>query len=243
MIRGKMIRRVILLLVFFASSLCVGKGILEDFNSLGGNDTLLQKAQVLAPQSQVKIVQKRIVQRFNRHELSPEIGFTSWGTTYFNTSSVALGYHYHINPHWSVGLKYSYYLNKLTPEGDKVIERAIEAVNQGKMGDDLAAIPAMNWPEQSYVVQLHWYPIYGKLNVYNKGVVHFDIYTILGIGQIDLRNEETMIYQAGMGVGFWISQHLTSRMEYKYKTYDVELYSGTRTMNTHELGLSIGYML
>ena len=233
-------RQIILLLMFFTPSLYAADGILEDFDSLGGNDTLLQKVQALVPQSRVKIVQQRIVDRFNRHEFSPEMGLISGGTSYFNTSFVALAYQYHINPHWSVGLKYNYYLNKLTPEGDKIIDQAIANVDEE---NELTSIPEMNWPRQSYITQLNWYPIYGKLNIYDEGIIHFDMYTILGIGQMALRHGETMTYQVGFGTGFWISQHLTARLEYKYKTYDVEYYAGTKNMTVHDFGLSLGYML
>ena len=233
-------KQIILLLIFFVPSLYASDGILEDFDSLGGNDTLLQKVQALTPESRIKIVQQRIVDRFNRHEFSPEIGLISGGNSYFDTSFVALAYQYHINPHWSVGLKYNYYLNELTLEGDELINQAIENINEG---NELTSIPEMNWPKQSYIAQLNWYPIYGKLNIYDKGVVHFDMYTILGVGQMDLRRGETMIYQIGFGTGFWISQHLTTRLEYKYKTYDVEYYAGTENTMVHDFSLSLGYML
>ncbi|MBX9768540.1 MAG: hypothetical protein K2X47_14800, partial [Bdellovibrionales bacterium] len=75
-------------------------GILEDFDSLGGNDVLLERARSLNPTSTVSIVQERVVDRRMRFEISPEIGRTLGGDSYQTTHRFGGNLNFHITPKW-----------------------------------------------------------------------------------------------------------------------------------------------
>ena len=224
--------------------------ILEDFDSLGANKVLLEKAQALHPEKKIEIIQGRIVNRRFRHEFSPEYEVVGAGDNpYFHTQSAGFTYQFHISPYWSVGVKYNYAFNQLTDEGDQVIKDGRAKQDQILKDDPNSKdrpepfIPELNWAEESYVALLNWYPIYGKFKVLNSGIVHFDIYTHLAAGQIKLRFNDSELYQAGLGAGFWWSQHFTSRIEYKFSTYKTELYKKEDSVQTGNLSFSVGYLL
>lgn len=216
--------------------------ILKDFDSLGGNDVLLEKAQAIQPETRIEVVQDRVVKRRFRHEFSPEANSVIGGDAYLKTNNVGINYQFHINAKWSIGLKYNYAFNSLTAEGDAVINELSELTKD--KNSDIAFIPEIDWPKQSYMGVVNWYPVYGKVNLHDLGVVHFDVYMLGGYGQVDLKsgNNQTT-WTAGGGVGFWLSQHLTTRFEMRYQTYTTKRFTGEKAMDLTVAGFSLGYML
>ncbi|MCB9027407.1 MAG: outer membrane beta-barrel domain-containing protein [Bdellovibrionaceae bacterium] len=239
---------IILILLFWGFQ--TQADILEDFDSLGTNKVLLEKAQVLVPEKKIEIVQGRIVNRNWRQEFSTDYEVTSSGANpYFFTQALGLSYQLHINPYWSIGLKYNYAFNKLSAEGDKIItdgrSKQDKIIHSDPNSEEKPEpfIPEMNWLKQSYLATVNWYPIYGKFKFLNSGIVHFDIYTHLAIGQAELRFNDSPIYQLGLGTGFWWSQHLSSRLEYKFTTYTADFYEKEQVQNMGNVSLSMGYLL
>ena len=220
--------------------MCWAGDVLEDLDALGSQEAFLEKAESLNPQSRVRIVQKRLVDRFNRHEISPEVGMILGGNSYIQTSFFSFAYQYHLTPHWSLGFSYKNYLNKLTAEGEELINKATDDLREDKFP---SLVPELNWPKCAYMAQLNWYPIYGKLNIYDQAVIHFDMYTLLGGGQMALRKGSSTVYQVGGGIGIWLFQYMTAHLEYKYQSYAQESYTGKENVFAHDVGLSIGLML
>ncbi len=209
--------------------------LMEDFDKLGGNDVLLEKAQALNPEAQIRIVQDRVVQRRNRFELAPEFSSVLGGDAYNRTSNLGINAHFHITPQWSLGLKYSYAFNQLRPEGENLLTDVSI--------DEKARIPDIDFPKQQAMLLVNWYPIYGKMNLYEMGVVHFDIYAIAGAGQVELKSGMTTSYTGGAGIGLWVSQHLSTRFELRYEGYTAKRFNGDANMNTTVAGIQVGYML
>lgn len=210
-------------------------GLLKDFDTLGGNDVLLDKARALNPDSTISIVQDRVVSRRKRVELSPEVAGVFGGDAYNSTTMYGINAHYHFTPRWSVGVKYLYDTNKLTKEGQFLIDDT-SVTGTG-------VIPQIDYPKSELMALVNWYPIYGKMNLYDLGVAHFDIYLLGGAGQVQLNSGGTSTYTAGGGLGVWWSKHLTTRAELRYQTYEAQRYTGAVRMNLTVAGLQIGYML
>lgn len=212
-------------------------GLLQDFDSLGGNNVLLEKAKALNPDTKVQVVQDRIVNRRMRLEIAPEYSSVLGGDPYNHTQNVGGNLHFHFTPQFSLGLKYNYSFNQLRPEGESLI-------NDRELTKDGPIIPDIDYMKSQYMAVLNWYPIYGKMNLYDLGVAHFDIYALVGGGQVELKSGRTPTYTAGGGVGFWISQHLTARAELRYQGYKARRYDAQEVeMNTSVLSLQIGYLL
>jgi outer membrane immunogenic protein len=213
-------------------------GLLKDFDTLGGNDVLLDKARELNPDQRISVVQDRIVQRRNRLELAPEFASVLGGDPYNHTNAMALNAYFHINPHWALGAKYEYDTNSVRPEGQALIDQAIA-------NSDKALVPDIDYPKGQALALVNWFPFYGKLNLFDAGVVHFDVYAVGGGGQVFLSSGNAATYTAGGGVGFWFSQHLSTRAELRYQTYEAQhpRYSSSEKMNLTVASLQIGYLL
>lgn len=211
------------------------KQLMNDFDALGGNRPLLEKAQALNPETTVLVVQNRLVSRRMRFELAPEYSNVLGGDPYVKTQSVGLNLHFHLTPHWSLGLKYAYAANELRPEGEALINDK-QLTKTGLVPD------VMDYLKSETLALLAWYPLYGKLNLYELGVAHFDVYAVAGGGYVELASGRSNTYTGGAGVGFWFVPHYTLRTELRYQTYDQHLYSGTRALQTTVLNVQAGYL-
>ena len=224
------------------SQFVLGVDLLKDFDSLGGNGALLKRLRESSKGKGVQIVQNRVTDRTNRLELFSEYQYTSKGSTYLDSSSSALSFHFHINPHWSVGVKYNHFYNELTSEARDLINEALK-VQKINSNVEMALIPELNWPKNSTTALISYYPIYGKANIFDLGIVHFDLYGTLGRGQMELRNGGSEILLGGVGLGLWLSQHLSARLEYDYQTYEAEYLQGKKQLSVNTLSFGLGLLL
>lgn len=204
-------------------------GLLKDFDSLGGNKELLNQVGPGQAQLTTKVVQERVVNRRNRVELGLEYGSVLGGDSYDTATNYGINANYHINPHWSLGAKYAFVANKLKAEGQNLIDSGI--------------IPEIDYAKSETLGMVNFYPIYGKMNLYDLGVVHFDIYALAGYGSIALKSGSKSTWIAGGGIGFWFSQRLTTRLEAYYQTYDAQRYDGPSKMNLTVGSVQVGILL
>ncbi|MCB0377062.1 MAG: outer membrane beta-barrel domain-containing protein [Bdellovibrionales bacterium] len=223
-------KKLLTLVILFLVSPFAHGDIMKDFDSLGGNDVLINRAKLLQPDKKVKVVQDRIVGRRWRNELSPTYANVIGGDAYLNTQTVGLDYHLHINPFWSAGLSYFTAFNSLSKEGRYLI-------------DSDGLIPDVDQPKQGYELLVNFSPIYGKINLFDYTVLHFDVYGIGTYGKIDLKSGQQDTYSVGAGFGLWISQHITSRFELRQRFYQVERITGATDINATLASFSLGYML
>lgn len=222
--------RILFILIIFLASLGAQAGILKDFDSLGGNDVLIDRAQKLQPNKNVTVVQQRTVDRVWRNEFSLGYNNVIGGDAYLNTQMLGLDYHLHINPHWSVGLSYFQAYNELSKEGKYLI-----AVDE--------LIPDVDEPRSGYEVVGNYSPIYGKINFLDLGVMQFDVYLLGTYGKLKLKSGETNTFSVGAGFGLWISQYLSTRLEIRQRYYTAQRFGGSADIETTQAGLSFGYLL
>jgi outer membrane beta-barrel protein len=230
-----------LILSCFLSSIAIAD-IETEVDSFGGNEALYQKAKALNPQVENEVVQNRFVQRTNRFEIAPEFSSVSGGDSYNKTMNMGLNAHYHINPHWSLGLKYNYSFNSLTPEGEAMVSRASQAA-QANPKDPSYLFPQVIFPKSQTMAMVNWYPVVGKLSFGSFGVAHFDGYLTAGYGQLELSNKSTGTTMAGMGMGFWLNPNITTRLEYRAQQYQAQYYNNTENLNTGVASVQVGWML
>ena len=213
-----------------------------DFDSLGGNQIILERAQALAPEKNVQVVQNRTVSRTKRVELAPEFSGTFGGDAYNRTKSLGMNLHYHINPRWSVGAKYEYSFNDLTPEGKVMTDQAISDFNKNP-SNPTSAYPVIDYPKSETLALVNWYPFYGKMNMLDRGVAQFDVYLVGGYGQVELLSGPAPTYTGGAGVGFWVSQHFSTRAELRYQNYKAKTFNQEKNMDLTVASLQMGWML
>lgn len=231
-----------LLTVAVATSANAAENIEKDFDSLGGNTVLLEKARALNPEVNTSIVQNRTVNRENRFEFAPEMSGTFGGDTYSRATGLGFNTQYHINHKWSVGAKYSYYFNRLTAEGNAMVEKAIADHNANPQTSQ-AAIPDMDYPLNEMGAYVNFYPIYGKMKWLDQGVAHFDVYTQVGAGQVKLKSGATSTYSAGLGVGIWANQNVSTRFELRYQNYTAKYLTGPLKLDLAVASVQVGWLL
>ena len=235
-------KSILVILMILSSSISAFAEIEKDFDGLGGNKILLDKAKAINPGTVITVVQDRTVSRRNRWELSPEYSGSFGGDAYVKTMNAGMNVHYHITPRWSLGAKYNQSFSKLTAEGEAVIARALDDY-KNNITNPTAAVPEINYQKEEKMVFANWYPIYGKMNLLEQGVAQFDVYAIAGLGTVTLRSGDTSTYSLGGGLGVWWSKNFTTRAEMRYQSYKAPFFDGEKSMDIALASLQMGWML
>lgn len=230
-----------LFIALFVSSVSYAQ-VEQELDSFGGNEALYMKAKALNPEVENEVIQNRFSNRTHRVELAPELSGVSGGDAYNRTNNLGFNVHYHINPSWSVGVKYNYAFNNLTPEGQAMVDKASQAASANPK-DPAYLFPQVIYPKSEVLGLVNWYPVVGKLSFGKWGVAHFDTYVLGGLGSIELSNGNTSTATLGMGLGFWINSNLTTRLEYRAQQYKAEYYDKTEDMLTGVGSVQMGWML
>lgn len=213
-----------------------------EFDSLGGNRMLLERAKAMDPDQDVSVVQNRAVNRRNRFEFAPEVSGTLGGDTYTRTRSVGLNAYYHITPRWAVGAKFNYAFNSLTPEGQSMLDLANEDFLKDPENPD-KPFAEPDYPKTEYMALINWFPMYGKFSLLDKKIIHFDFYAVAGAGQTQLKSGGATTFTGGGGVGLWFTQHFTTRMEFRYQTYTGKYKDTPRRLDLTVASLQMGWLL
>lgn len=217
----------------------------KQMDSLGANKELMKKARAIDPQNRVRVVQNRDVDRHMRLELGINGGAVMGGDPYTNTSILGGNLDFHITPRWSVGARYQNIANSLNNEG----KRTFAAAESGRAAETPGyRQPGIDWGKESWLAVVNWYPIYGKLNLFDAGISQFDIYMLGGAGQINLQSSGMVpMYTAGAGVGFWLTQHFATRLEARWQGYQDKIFDGfntsKRSIDQTVLNMSISFLL
>lgn len=211
----------------------------EDIDSLGGNKELLEMAEKVKSSSRSRIVQERIVDRHNTLELGLSYGNTFSGDSYLKTQSWGLAADYHLTPRWSLGARYYDFGNSLTNEGKRIFNEARATYAAGGR----ANIVDVDYPLNATMAVINWYPIYGKTSFLDMGITQFDIYLLAGGGTLSLSSGNTSVLTTGLGLGAWITKHLSSRAEIRYQKYDDKIITGTRSLDTVVGSIGLGWIL
>jgi len=214
----------------------------EQFDSLGGNKIFLEKARALEPEKRILIVQNRTVPLTRRVEIAPEFSGTFGGDTYSRTKNLGLNAFYHFNPRWAVGVKYNYSFNSLTPEGEALVDRAY-ADYQKNPATPTVGYPKMDYQKSETMALVNWAPFYGKLNLLDQALAHFDFYFVGGYGQVELSSGTTRTTTAGAGFAFWLHQHLSTRLEMRYQNFTAKYFDAEKKMDLAVASIQVGWLL
>jgi outer membrane beta-barrel protein len=218
------------------------KKLSDDIEALGGNSTLLKLSSEINPDKKVRVVQNRLVARENRFELTTRYAQRFGGDAYLITQALQLNVEYHLNPRLSFGVIYSDYGSQLSPEGSRVFNEARSSL---QAGGGISSFPDVDAPQNSTIAQIQFYPMYGKINFFDKSIIQFDVSLIAGVGTINLASGSTQLLSTGIGTGFWISKSVSARMEVRYEPYQDRdsIYNTQRQLNPVSGCVGIGILL
>lgn len=227
----------IFLALTFISPFVGAKSLTNDLEELGANKAILKRARALDPKNRVRVVQNRAVDRDLRLELAVHYGTVAGGDPYLQSQNLGGQVEFHINPNWSIGARYYDYSNALSAEGDRVFQDA-----ERRSSTENVTVPELDQPYNATIATISWYPLYGKMNLFDQGISQFDIYAIAGYGKIELEQGPADTYTFGGGLGLWITNHISSRVEVRYQGYTDHVGEG-RALDLTIISASIGVLL
>jgi outer membrane beta-barrel protein len=188
------------------------------------------------------VVQKRFISRENRIEIAPEWGIALGGDTYVRTQTLGINAYYHIIPQFSVSAKYQQSFNRLTPEGQAMVEAAYNQYLENP-AEPKGLMPELNYSLNQQLVAVQWYPLYGKMSWLGKAVTQFDLYLNAGLGNMQLIRGSTRTTQLGGGIGVWLTPKMSLRGELFWQGYQAQYLTGNRDMNLTQLSVQMGWLL
>lgn len=215
------------------------QALAASIEDLGGNKDLIRRARALDPDNKIRVVQNRTVDRTWRVELGVNYGMIAGGDPYVSTQNLGGNLDVHINPYVSVGARYYEHFNELTPEGQRIYDTARSNANNNQPYQK----SDIDYPLNSTLGVISFYPIYGKLNFFDLGVGQFDLYVLGGYGQVQLQSGNSPTWTAGGGVGLWLNKYMSTRLEVRYQNYEDEISTGTRNLDMVVSHFSIGLLL
>lgn len=217
-----------------------GKKNSSSLDSLGSGQALMERANPTVPANTYRVVQKRVIDRDLRSEIALSVGAITGGDSYYNTKNAGLRYEFHLSSRWSLGVRYDTNFNELTQEGRRVFDRAQEMKNNGRTDFNY---PDLDYPLNTALATISYYPLYGKMSWFDSTVSYFDFYFIAGGGRSQLSSGPTAVLTAGGGVGMWWNQHLTTRIELRYQGYEDKIYTGPRKIDSAVGSIAMGFLL
>lgn len=213
----------------------------SEFQGLGDNEAFLEKAKTLNAESRTRVVQNRTVDLNNRFEIGGNYGINGGGDSYVNTQNLGAYVDFHFNPRWAIGIRYQKSYNELTSEGKAQYDKA-RAAQQNDPGSNQDFV-GVDFPIDTGLFTVSYAPIYGKLNLFDTSVAHFDIYGLVGYGVMKLDSGNTDTYTAGIGSGIWLNQYFATRLEVRYQAYEDLIGTQNRKQNIIQGMFSIGILL
>lgn len=217
------------------------KDLKSEFSTLGDNSDVVERVKNMDTNQKVRVVQNRLVDRNNRVELAGNYAYSGGGDAYVQTQNVGARLEYHINPRWSLGVQYQKSYNTLTPEGENRLSDAL--ADQKKDPGSTKKYPAVDYPLETQLATISYYPIYGKMNLFDTGIAQFDMYLQLGYGKMNLFSGSSDVMSIGLGSGVWLTQRLTTRLEARYQQYEDLLKTERRKQNNLQVVASLGILV
>jgi outer membrane immunogenic protein len=226
------------------NAFAAGDDLTGKMDALGANKELMNKARAIDPYNRVRVVQNRDVDRHMRLELGVNYGMAEGGDPYVQTNIFGGQMDFHFTPRWSLGGRYINNSNSLNSEGKKVYEYADK---QAANGNSDFRRPGLDYAKNVWLAVANWYPIYGKMNLFDATISQFDIYVLGGAGQINLESGSAPVYTAGVGAGIWLTQHVASRLEARWQGYEDRPWNGyeyeSRNINQTLLTMTVSFLL
>jgi len=236
----------LLLLALVSCSLWAKGDLTSEMDALGANKDLMKKAKAIDPHNKVRVVQSREVNRTTRFELGLSYGMAMGGDPYIRSDVLGAQLDFHFTPRWSIGGRYYDISNSLNSEGKSVFEAA---QRERERGNTNYRNPAVAYAKDAWLGVINWYPIYGKLSLFDSVISQFDLYLLGGAGQINLDTGSTPLFTAGAGAGLWLTQHISTRLEARWQGYKDQpgrssgVDEGTRDINQTLITATVGFLL
>lgn len=190
---------------------------LKDFSGLGS----------LSPFREVSVLQKRYLPKTGRLQLNLS-GTVVTNDPFFTTTGAALRAGYFFSETW--GLEADYYALSTSNRQTTTELKDISGVNTENLV----------FPKSYMGINLIWVPIYGKLAVFNKNIVPFDLFFTGGMGNTQTQvGESASTFHIGTGQLFALSKRTAFRWDFSWNFFNAKGTDG-EVSNFNNLFLSMG---
>lgn len=197
----------------------------EQLKALNAGNTL----PAAAAREKLYAVQERYLPLRNKSEFTMGAASNLTGDDFVRTEQYEVGYHFHFNDRWSLGLSQAWVNNNFKSSIDNV-----------KTSD--GAIPDVPFAYSRTDLMLEANLFYGKFRWTAETVSYFDLYMALGPAMIR-QNTGTVGGAAGdLGLAAWISRWGSARLGLKDYYYRETYRSGAIMTHNLHAHLDIGYL-
>jgi outer membrane beta-barrel protein len=151
------------------------------------------------------------------------------GDSFLDTNQIEVGYRFHFNDRWAVGLSYAWVDNEFKSDADN-----LKATS--------GAIPDVPYAITRQDLLVEYNAFYGKFRWTADSVSYFDQYWALGPGMVQMNTGNSTAAVADAGFAIWMGQWGSARLGLKDYYYSEQYRSGaTMTSNLHA-HLDVGYL-
>ena len=149
--------------------------------------------------------------------------------SFLQTQQFEIGYRFHFNDRWSLGLSEAWVDNHFKSE-----------VNNLKTND--GAIPDVPYAITRTDLMLEYNVFYGKFRWSAETVSYFDLYLALGPGMVQQNTGTVGAGVGDVGFAFWLGQFGSVRMGFKDYYYNESYRSGAQPSQNLHAHLDLGYI-
>lgn len=191
---------------------------IEGENLAPVSDSELSAFGRLGAFSDIAVLQRRFLPKTKRFELSAA-GGAIFDNPFFVNVTLGLRFGFYFTEKYGVEANYHLATDLQSPVVDDLYKRGVK-VSQ-----------SLTIPRRYYGLDFKWNPVYGKLAVWNRSIVPFDNYYLLGLGQVlTLANQSISALHMAVGFMFAHSKSWAFRPEVSFYTYSI---AGEATVDIH----------
>ncbi|MCK6598516.1 MAG: outer membrane beta-barrel domain-containing protein [Bdellovibrionaceae bacterium] len=186
------------------------KKLVKPTESQNIKTTEFSELTLLAPFSEVSVIQKRFLPKTNRFQFFGGITLTT-NDPFYNTYGGTLRGGYFITEMFGVELQYF----NLTSSEAQSTKELYSVQNIGTDG--------LSYTKEYLGASIQWIPIYGKMTWFNKKIVPFDFYFGVGGGQTKTHVKGGIgTFQLSTGQIFAISKSFAIRWDFSWNFFSAK---------------------
>lgn len=174
-------------------------------------------------------VQERYLPLRHKSEVTLGGAMNLTGNSFLRTQQVALGYRFHFNDRWSMGLSHAFVFNQFTTGADNL-----------KTAD--GAVPHVPYASSRSDMMVEYHVFYGKFRWSVDTVSYFDQYIAIGPGIVAMNNGVVGAAVADIGFAFWLGKWGSARVGLKDYFYNEAYRSGSTASQNVHAHLDMGYL-
>lgn len=172
----------------------------------------LAELKILSPFEDVAVIQRRFMPKTRRFEFSGALS-NSLNNAFFNNWGIVGRAAYYLNEHHGFEFQF-FWLNSSERE-----------ITEGLRNDQQVQTRSLVVPENYKGLSYKYVPIYGKIALFNRTIIPFDLYFAAGGGltATGLEEEEPTI-NLGTGQQFYITKSIAFRWDFALNSYQADIY-------------------